>query len=248
MRAGQAEAAGRRVAVGGVADEVDAALGVAIGHHGLDRPARDLVDLQRQVGDSERRAHVSFDLLVGLRARIVDRVVDVDHPLLGRRPPAVGPHRDHHDPAAGLRGEHPADQDVVVRRDLREVSRDVHRRRLGHVAEALVLDPEQRGHGAPAVGPDRGSATGRCTASPPRGRGPSPSRRRRPARARSARGRSGPGPERALGVRLDQRLQPDLRKVQLMPCARGAPLLVHATGAPALDARDAPPVVRGRAR
>ena len=36
------------------------------GHHRLDRPARDLVDLHRQVRNAQRLAGVGFDLRVGL--------------------------------------------------------------------------------------------------------------------------------------------------------------------------------------
>ncbi len=51
-----------------------------------------------------------------------------------------------------------------------------------------------------------------------------------------------------LGARLQQRLEPDLRQVELVPGARGAPVLVVACGAPALELGDPPAVVRVRAR
>ena len=49
-------------------------------------------------------------------ARGIDRVVEVDHPLLRVGTPALRPHRHHHDEDAGLRREDPADQDVGVLR------------------------------------------------------------------------------------------------------------------------------------
>ena len=195
--AGQAEAARRRVPVGRVADEEDPAFAVALRHHGLDRPARDLVDLQRQVGDAERGARVRLDLLVRLGSRVVHRVVQVDDPLLRMAAPALGAHRDHHDADAGLRGEQPADQDVVVAGQLGEVGADVQRRRLGHDAQADVRDADERGDGAPAVGADDVAAADgvlgvRLAVADRRGDAP-----RRPAPARSARGRTGRGPGRA---------------------------------------------------
>ena len=46
----------------------------------------------------------------------VDRVVEVDHPLLRLRTPVLGPHRDHHHQHARLRRVDPADQHVRVAR------------------------------------------------------------------------------------------------------------------------------------
>jgi hypothetical protein len=65
-RARQTEPARGRVAVSRVADEEDATDLERRGDHGLHRPARDLVDLHREVADAERGAGVGLDLRVGL--------------------------------------------------------------------------------------------------------------------------------------------------------------------------------------
>jgi hypothetical protein len=46
-----------------------------------------------------------------------------------------------------------------------------------------------------------------------------------------------------LAPRLEQRLEADLREVELAPGARGAPGLVGAAGAPALELRQLPAVI-----
>ncbi len=194
----QPQPAGRRMAVRRVAGEEHATLGVAVGHDRLDRPAGDLVDLHREVGDAERRAHVRLDLLVGLRARVVDGVVEVDDPLLRVAAPALGSHRHHHDADAGLRGHEPAQEDVVVLREFAEVGGDVHRRGLRDDAQPDVRDPDEPRDGAPAVGADEvaaahdGVLAAGIQVADRRG-----DARRRPAPARSARGRSGSGRARA---------------------------------------------------
>jgi hypothetical protein len=62
-------------------------------HHRLDRPARDLVDLHRQIRNTQRLAGVGLDLRVRLGPGIINRVVQVDDPLLGGRAPPLQPHR-----------------------------------------------------------------------------------------------------------------------------------------------------------
>ena len=235
-RARQAEAAGRRVAVRGVADQEDAADAERGGHHGVDRPARDLVDRHRHVAQAERRAHVRLDLLVGLRPRIVDRVVEVDHPLLGVGPPALGPHRHHHDQRRRSGREDPADQHVGVARPAREVGADVQRRRLARRRR----------------GPRTRRRSGRRTRRPPSA----------PIRYSQRTEYSSPVPlsrttrgdalvvllereqlvveadaarRELLGARLQDRLEADLRQVVLAPGARRAPVLVVAARAPGLE-------------
>jgi hypothetical protein len=101
-RAGEPEAACGRMAMRGIAREEYAPGPEALGHDGVDRPARDAVHLHREVADAQRGADVGLDLLVGLRARIVDGVVEVDHPLLGAATPVLRPHGHHHHADAAL--------------------------------------------------------------------------------------------------------------------------------------------------
>jgi hypothetical protein len=91
------------VAVRSVAGEEDATGPEALGHDRVHRPTRDPMDLHRQIADAKRGTDVGLDARVGLRARIVDRIVDVDDPLLGARAPALGPHGHHDHADAALR-------------------------------------------------------------------------------------------------------------------------------------------------
>ena len=111
-------------------------------HHRFDGPARDLVDIERDITDAQRLARVGFDLRIGLGSRIVDRIVEVDHPFLGSGTPPLRPHRDHDHQHAGLGREDPADQDLRVLRQSRKVRRHVQGRRIRHHAEALVVHPD----------------------------------------------------------------------------------------------------------
>jgi hypothetical protein len=99
----EAEASGRRVAVRGVAGEEDPTGAEALGHDRVHRPPRYPVDPHRQIADAERGTDVGLDGRVGLRARIADRIVDVDDPLLGVPPPALRPHGHHDHADAALR-------------------------------------------------------------------------------------------------------------------------------------------------
>jgi hypothetical protein len=240
-RARQPEPARGRVAVGRVADEEDATDLERRRDHSLHRPARDLVDLHREVADAERGAGVGLHLRVRLCG--IDRVVEVDHPFLGVRPPALRPHRDHHDEDSRLRGEDPADEHVWIRGQGREVRRHVERRLLGDDAQALVLHADEAGDPPSAVGADDVLAAHLVL------------------RARAVVADRGEdavvvlleGDElvveadatrrQLLGPRLQQRLEADLREVELAPGARGAPGLVGAPGAPALELRQLPAVI-----
>ena len=56
--------------VGGVTDQEDAPDLERRGEDSVHRPARDLVDLHRQIADAQRRADVGLDLLVGCARRV----------------------------------------------------------------------------------------------------------------------------------------------------------------------------------
>jgi hypothetical protein len=157
-RAGQAQPAGRRVAVSGVAKEDHAADAEGRGDDRFHGPSGGLVNAHRQAPDPERQPHVGLDLGVRLRARIVDWIVQMDHPLLRCRPPPIRPHRNHDDERTGLRRENPADQDVRITRERREVGGDVQRRSLGEDAEPFHVHPDQIWHAAAAVSSDQVAA------------------------------------------------------------------------------------------
>jgi hypothetical protein len=97
------QTARRRMPVRRVAGQKDAPGPEALGHDGVDRPARDAVHVHRQAADAERAADVGLDALVRLRARVAHRIVEVDDPLLGLAPPVLGPHGHHDDADAALR-------------------------------------------------------------------------------------------------------------------------------------------------
>jgi hypothetical protein len=102
-RAGQSQPAGGRVAVRGVAEQEHPARPERRCHDRIDRPPGDLVDLHRVIGQAERAPGVRLDLGVGLGARVIGRVVEVDHPFLRARSPVVRAHRDQHEQGSGLR-------------------------------------------------------------------------------------------------------------------------------------------------
>src|SRR5215207_2052522 len=149
-RARQPETTGRRVAMGGVSEQEYAPDLEALREDGLERPARDLVDLHGQVADAEGAARVGLDLFVGLRD--VGGVVEVNDPFLGVGAPALWTHRDDHRKDPALRRVDPADQDVRVGRPLGEVCADVERRLMGDHAEPLVADADELRDTAAAVG------------------------------------------------------------------------------------------------
>ena len=113
-RARQSQPAGGRVPVRGVAEQEHPAGPERRCHDGIDRPPGDLVDLHRDVRQAQRAPGVGLDLRVGLGARVIGRVVEVDHPFLRLRSPVLRSHRDQHRPGAGLRREDPPDQHVRV--------------------------------------------------------------------------------------------------------------------------------------
>lgn len=234
------------MAVGRVADQEDPADGEAVRHDSVDRPARDLVDRHRVLADAQRRAGIALDLLVGGRAGVVDGVVEVDHPLLRVRPPALRAHRHHHNAHPRLRRDHPADEHVLVLRERGEVRGHVQRGGLRHDAQPLVRDADQARDRPAAVGADQVAAAdlvlgARLAVADPGGDAVVVLVEVEQLAAEV----DAPGgkPLRAL---LEDRLEPDLRQVELPPGAGGAPMLVGAAGAPALQPRDAPPVVGGR--
>ena len=241
-RARQPEAAGRRVAVGGVAEQEHPSDLERLREDGFERPARDLVDLHRQVADSEGAARVGLDLRLGLRH--VGGVVEVDDPFLGVRAPALGTHRHHHRQDPALRRVDPADQDVWVGGPLREVCCDVERRLLGDHAEPLVADADELRDAATAVGADKVLAADLVLVARTVVADRRPDavvvllERDQLVVEADAAGRQ------LVGPRLHQRLEADLRKVLLAPRARGAPGLVLAARAPALELGQAAPVVR----
>ncbi len=233
--AGEAQPAGRGMTVGRVADEEHAVHLEGGGQDRLHRPAGDAVDLHGRVGQAHAPAHVGLDLLVGERARVVHEVVEVDDPLLGVGAPARRAHRGQHDAGAGLRREHPAQEDVGVAEVVGEVHRHVHRGRLADHAKPLVGHAELLGDGAAAVGGDEVAGPDAVL----------------PAGVLVA-DQDGDAavvllqlqqlvvePDAARGELLrpflHQRLQADLRQVELVPGAGRAPLLVVAAGAPRLD-------------
>jgi hypothetical protein len=123
----------------------------------------------------------------------------------------------------------------------------VQRRRLGHHAEPLVGDAHLARHAAAAVGAEQIQAAHAVLAA-----GVVVADQRCHAfivlleleqLVVEADRRGG----ELLGAGLEQRLEADLRQVQLTPGARSAPVLVLAARAPAFQAGDLPPVVGIRA-
>ena len=68
----QAEAAGRGMAMRGIAREEHASDAEAVGHDAFERPAAESVDFDRMVAGSRAPPHVGFDARVVERARIVE--------------------------------------------------------------------------------------------------------------------------------------------------------------------------------
>ena len=63
-----------------VADQEDPACAEPRCEHALHRPARDLVDFHREVGDAKREAHVLLDALVGEIFRTFALIGDMEDP------------------------------------------------------------------------------------------------------------------------------------------------------------------------
>ncbi len=240
---GQPQPAGGRMPVGGVAQQEHPPDPERRRDDRVHRPACDLADPHRQSTDPQCLADIGLDLLVGLGARIVDRIVEMHHPLLRVRPPPLGAHRDHDDERAHLRGEDPADQHVLIGCVGGEVGGDVQCRRLGDDAEAFVLHPDQPGDPAAAVGADHVAAAYDVLAA---GRAVT-DHRHHPIFVLVELDQLVTEPDAAgrqlLGPRLHQRLQPDLREIELPPRARRRPVLVGAAGAPGLEPVQAAAVV-----
>jgi hypothetical protein len=123
----------------------------------------------------------------------------------------------------------------------------VQRRGLRHHAEPFVPDAGQAGHPAASVRAEQVLAAHRVAAAGGvvADRGPHPlgvllETGQLVAEADPSRGQ-------LLGPGLEQRLEADLRQVQLPPRAGRPPVLVVPAGAPALQAGQAAPVVRVRA-
>ncbi len=242
-RAGQAQPAGGRMAVRRVPEQEHAAGPERGGQHRLDRPALDLVDFPRRVRNAQRLAGVGLDLRVGLGPGIASRVVQVDNPLLRLGSPQLGAHRDHHHQDAGLRGEDPADQHVRIRRPLREVSGYVQGRGLRDHPEPFVRDTHQARDPPPAVGPDQVLGAHHVTAAGGVVADRGPYALVVLLQVGQLMAEADPPRRELFGPRLQQRLEADLRQVQLTPRARRPPALVRPGGAPALQPRQAAPVI-----
>src|SRR5208283_3003369 len=136
-----------------IAHQEDPSLPELLRQHPLHRPARDLVDLHRQIADAELSAHVLFDLLVRQSLRAFALIGDVEDPLLAVWTPMVGSHRHEHSHLADGGTPDPANQHVRVRRKLRQAGREIDMRgsRLEEDAKALNVDADDLGDGATAV-------------------------------------------------------------------------------------------------
>ena len=231
------------MAVRCVAQEQDPSHPERRGEDGVDRPAGHLLDLHGQILDAEGPAHVGLHLLVGLGPGVVDRIVEVDHPLLRGRAPMLGAHGDHDHQGSGLRGEDPADQHVGVRRPSREVGRHVQRGRLRHHAQALVLDAHEAGDDPSPIraqqvlaGHHIGVAGGDV---PHQG----PDALVVLFQVEQLVSEADPPRRQCLRPRLEQGLEPDLGKVHLPARAGQAPVLVSSARAPALQLGQPPSVI-----
>lgn len=94
-RAVEAEPAGRRMPVCGVADEEHPAATEPFGEHPLHLPTGQFVDVHRMVADTQRTAHLRLDLGIAHRPQHVAGVAQVIDPLLAVGSPARRPHRHH---------------------------------------------------------------------------------------------------------------------------------------------------------
>ena len=116
--AGEAETAGRRMAMRRVTDQEYPSLAEFRRQHPLYCPAGDLVDGHRQITDTERQTHVLFDLLVGEVFRTFALIGDMEDPLFAVRTPMVRPHGHEHRHLADSGAPNPSDQYVRIPRKL----------------------------------------------------------------------------------------------------------------------------------
>ena len=225
----------------GVAGDEHAADPELVGQHAFERPARELVDRQRDLFEAERESHVGLDSLIAEAAQLVAVIGEVEDPLLAVGAPASRSHRHEHRHAADRRAPDPADQHVRIARDVRQVRADVHRPRLRDHAEPVVLDADLLRDRAAAVAAEEVLRAHRVLA----------------AVVEIADAR-----RHAVGILrefnqlvveahaarihrfcppLEDRLQADLRKVGRAARARRHPVEIGVAVAPALDLPDASP-------
>jgi len=103
------------------------------------------------IADTEGKAHVLFDVIVGQILGIVASVGDMEHPFFAVGSPMVGTHRHENRHFANCRAPDPSNQHIRVARKLREIYRDVRRRDLANDTEPFVGDAKHARQCAAAI-------------------------------------------------------------------------------------------------